>query len=40
MLFYVNYFPQQTGAVKTLPQHNPINLILSFSFTDSNELPI
>ena len=28
MLFYVNYFFQQTGAVKTLPQHNP--LILSF----------
>ena len=28
MLFYVNYFFQQTGAVKTLPQHDP--LILSF----------
>ena len=38
MLFYVNYFFQQTGAVKTLPQHNP--LILSFFFTDSNEFPI
>ena len=30
-------FFQQIGAVKTLPQHNP--LILSF-FTDSNEFPI
>ena len=30
-------FFQQTGAVKTLPQHNP--LILSF-FTDSNEFLI
>ena len=33
-------FSQQTGVVKTLPQHNPINLILSFFFTDSNEFPI
>ena len=23
-------FSQQTGVVKTLPQHNPINLILRF----------
>ena len=33
-------FFQQTGVVKTLPQHNPISLTLSFFFTDSNEFPI
>ena len=33
-------FFQQTGTVKTLPQHNPITLTLSFFFTDSNEFPI
>ena len=33
-------FFQQTGAVMTLPQHNPISLTLSFFFTDSNEFPI
>ena len=34
-------FFQQTGAVKTLPLHNPISLILSFFFfIYSNEFPI
>ena len=32
LLFYVNYPPQQTGAVKTLPLHTPISLVLRFFF--------
>ena len=30
LLFYVSYSPQQTCAVKTLPLHTPISLVLSF----------
>ena len=40
LLFYVNYSPQQTSAVKTLPLHTPISLVLSFLSFFSNEFPI
>ena len=39
LLFYVNYSPQQTSAVKTFPLYTPISLVLSFLFF-SNEFPI
>ena len=38
LLFYVNYSPQQTSVVKTLPLHTPISLVLIFF--SSNVFPI